>query len=304
MKEYFKSAVFIGLSLFLIPVIVVYASGYDTGKLLKTIESTQQEEANQAALDLISEETLIGILAKEIPYTYELEAIKVQAVVTRTYMGRRILGIQSKGVLKGYTVEEMKALWQENYDKNYAIYKAAVQSTYYEMIFYDNQPIEALYHGASSGKTRDAASIYNKEIPYLKSVESEVDRISKQVRLTKEKTAALIKEKYPELIVDVPTLENQIQIVEKDEADYVKSIQIGNITLKGEELKTLLDLPSSCFKVYVSGEELLFDVRGIGQGIGLSQNGANELAKQGMGYKDIIKHYYTGVTVEKYEIQN
>lgn len=304
MKEYFRSAVFIGLSLFLIPVIVVYASGYDTGKLLKTIESARQEEANKEALDIISEETLIGILAKEIPYTYELEAIKVQAVVTRTYMGRRILGIQSKGVLKGYTVDEMKELWQENYDKNYAIYKAAVQSTYYEMIFYDNQPIEALYHSASSGKTRDAASIYNKEIPYLKSVESEVDRISKQVRLTKEKTAALIKEKYPELIVDVPTLENQIQIVEKDEADYVKSIQIGNITLKGEELKTLLELPSSCFKVYVSGEELIFDVRGIGQGIGLSQNGANELAKQGMGYKDIIKHYYTGVTIDKYDIQN
>lgn len=304
MKEYFRSAVFIGLSLFLIPVIVVYASGYETGKLLKTIENARQEEANKAALDIISEETLIGILAKEIPYTYELEAIKVQAVVTRTYMGRRILGIQSKGVLKGYTVDEMKELWQENYDKNYAIYKAAVQSTYYEMIFYDNQPIEALYHGASSGKTRDAASIYNKDIPYLKSVESEVDRISKQVRLTKEKTAALIKEKYPQLIVDVPTLENQIQIVEKDEADYVKSIQIGNITLKGEELRALLELPSSCFKVYVSGEELIFDVRGIGQGIGLSQNGANELAKQGMSYKDIIKHYYTGVTVEKYEIQN
>lgn len=304
MKEYFKSAALIGLCLFLIPMIVVYTSGYDTGKLLETIDNANQEEAREANLDIINEETLIGILAKEIPYTYELEAIKVQAVVTRTYMARRILGIQSKGALKGYTVEEMKALWQENYDKNYAIYKAAVESTYYEMIFYDNQPIEALYHSASSGKTRDAESIYNKDIPYLKSVDSKVDHISKQVRLTKQKTAELIREKYPELIVDVSTLENQIQIIEKDEADYVKSIQIGNVTIKGEELKELLGLPSSCFKIYVSGEEMIFDVRGIGQGIGLSQNGANELAKQGMHYKDIIKYYYTGVTIEKYEIQN
>lgn len=304
MKEYFKSAVIIGLCLFLIPMIVVYASGYDTGKLLRTMENANQEEARKAALDIINEETLIGILAKEIPYTYEIEAIKVQAVVTRTYMARRILGIQSKGALKGYSVEEMKNLWQEDYDKNYAIYKAAVESTYYEMIFYDNQPIEALYHNASSGKTRDAASVYNKDIPYLKSVDSKLDNISKQVRLTKQKMAELIQEKYPELIVDVPTLENQIQIIEKDEADYVKSIQIGNVTLKGEELRELLELPSSCFKVYVSGDELIFDVRGIGQGIGLSQNGANELAKQGMNYTDIIKHYYTGVTIEKYEIQN
>ena len=284
--------------------IVVYASGYDTGKLLKTMENANQEEARKAALDIIDEETLIGILAKEIPYTYEIEAIKVQAVVTRTYMARRILGIQSKGALKGYSVEEMKNLWQEDYDKNYAIYKAAVESTYYEMIFYDNQPIEALYHNASAGKTRDAASVYNKDIPYLKSVDSKLDNISKQIRLTKQKMAELIQEKYSELIIDVPTLENQIQIIEKDEADYVKSIQIGNVTLKGEELRELLELPSSCFKVYVSGDELIFDVRGIGQGIGLSQNGANELAKQGMNYRDIIKHYYTGVTIEKYEIQN
>lgn len=106
------------------------------------------------------------------------------------------------------------------------------------------------------------------------------------------------------MIVDIGTLENQIQIIEKDEADYVKSIQVGNVTLKGEEIKELLDLPSSCFKVYSSGDELIFDVRGIGQGIGLSQNGANELAKQGMNYKDIIKYYYTDVMIEKYEIQN
>lgn len=304
MREYFKSAAFIGICLFLVPMMVVYASGYDTGRLLKTIEEARQEEAREAALDIINEETLIGILAREIPYTYEMEAIKTQAVVTRTYMGRRILGIQSKGALKGYTVEEMKALWQDNYDKNYAIYKAAVESTYYEMVFYDNQPIEALYHSASAGRTRDAASVYNKDIPYLKSVESKVDHISKQIRLTKQKTTDLIREKYPDLVVDVPTLENQIQIIEKDEADYVKSIQIGNITLRGEEAKELFGLPSSCFKVYVSGDEMIFDVRGIGQGVGLSQNGANELAKQGMKYKDIIKHYYTGVTIDKYEIQN
>lgn len=303
-KEYLKSAAIIGLCLFLIPMIIVYASGYDTGKLLKTIEDANGEEAHGAPLDIINEETLIGILAKEIPYTYEEEAIKVQAVVTRTYMARRILGIQSKGALKGYSVEEMKAIWQDDYDKNYAIYKAAVESTYYEMIFYDNQPIEALYHSASAGKTRNAASIYNKDIPYLQSVDSKVDHISKQVRLTKGKTTELIKTKYPELIVDIGTLENQIQIIEKDEADYVKSIQVGNVTLKGEEIKELLDLPSSCFKVYSSGDELIFDVRGIGQGIGLSQNGANELAKQGMNYKDIIKYYYTDVMIEKYEIQN
>ena len=172
------------------------------------------------------------------------------------------------------------------------------------MIFYDNSPIEALYHRASSGKTRDAKSIYNKDIPYLKSIDSKLDLISRQIKLPKEKVVELIKEKYPEFIVDTQMLENQIQIVERDEADYVKMLQVGNLTINGETFKEILSLPSSCFKVYASGNELIFDVRGIGQGIGLSQNGANELAKQGMTYKNIIKYYYTGVTIEKYDVQN
>ena len=302
MKEYLKSAVLIGVCLFLIPLLVVYASGYDSGELLRAVQGTAGEEGTPK--DIINEETLIGILAKEMPYNYEGEAIKVQAVVTRTYMARRILGIQSKGALTGYSIEEMQALWDKDYEKIYNIYKQAVESTYYEMIFYDNSPIEALYHAASSGRTRDAQSIYNKDIPYLKGVDSKVDFISKQVRVSKEKVAELIKEQYPELIVEASTLENQIQIVEKDDADYVKSLQVGNITMGGEEFKEMLNLPSSCFKIYASGDELIFDVKGIGQGIGLSQNGANELAKQGMNYKDIIKHYYTDVTIEKYDVQN
>ena len=173
MKEYLKSAVLIGVCLFLIPLLVVYASGYDSGELLRAVQGTAGEEGTPK--DIINEETLIGILAKEMPYNYEGEAIKVQAVVTRTYMARRILGIQSKGALTGYSIEEMQALWDKDYEKIYNIYKQAVESTYYEMIFYDNSPIEALYHAASSGRTRDAQSIYNKDIPYLKGVDSKVE---------------------------------------------------------------------------------------------------------------------------------
>ena len=302
MKEYFKSAVLIGMCLFLIPLLVVYASGHDSRELLKVVKGIAKEE--ETPKDIINEETLIGILAKEIPYNYEEDAIKAQAVVTRTYMARRILGIQSKGALIGYSIDEMKVLWDKDYEKIYDIYKKAVESTYYEMIFCDNSPIEALYHRASSGKTRDAKSVYNKDIPYLKSIDSKLDLISRQIKLPKEKVAELIKEKYPEFIVDTQMLENQIQIVERDEAEYVKMLQVGNLTINGETFKAILSLPSSCFKVYASGNELIFDVRGIGQGIGLSQNGANELAKQGMNYKDIIKFYYKGVTIEKYDVQN
>lgn len=302
MKKYIQMMICVGSCMFLLPIFIVYISGIEVGYQENTNIIDQAKVVEQE--DIINEETLVGILAKEIPYTYELEAIKVQAAVARSYMARRILGIQNKGAIVGYTIDEMKELWgEERYESIYNIYKEAIEATTGELILYNNQPIEALYHEASSGKTRNAKSVYKTEIPYLKGVESPVDKISKQVKYTKEEVAMRIKEKYSNLIASVDTLENQIQIVAKDEAGYVSVLQIGNITLTGEEVKTILELPSCAFKIYNSEESLIFDVKGNGTGIGLSQNGANELAKQGMTYKDIIKYYYTDVTIENYEVQ-
>lgn len=302
MKKYIQMMICVGSCMFLLPIFIVYISGVEVGQQGDT--KVMYEEKGIEQEDIMSEETLVGILAKEIPYTYELEAIKVQATVVRSYMARRILGIQNKGAIVGYTIDEMKELWgEERYESIYTIYKEAIEATKGELILYNNQPIEALYHEASSGRTRDAKSVYKVEIPYLKSVDSSIDKISEQVKYTKEEVVTRIKEKYSNLIVSAGTLENQIQIVAKDEAGYVSVVQIGNITLTGEEVKTILELPSCAFKIYNSEESLIFDVKGVGTGIGLSQNGANELAKQGMSYKDIIKYYYTDITIENYEVQ-
>lgn len=302
MKKFLQMMICVGSTMFLLPIFIVQFSNVEVGSEQIVTSSIQTQEKEEE--DIMNEETLVGILAKEVPYTYELEAIKVQAVVARSYMARRILGIQSKGAIVGYTIEEMKELWgEERYESIYKIYKEAVSETKGKLILYQNQPIEALYHEASSGKTRDAKSIYKTEVPYLKGVESPLDTITQQVTYTKKEVVDLIKAKYNQLIASAETLENQIQIVSKDEAGYVGAIQIGNITLAGEEFKTLLELPSCAFKIFYSDERIIFDVKGIGTGIGLSQNGANELAKQGMKYEDIIKHYYTDVTIENYEVQ-
>lgn len=301
MKDAFKMLICVGSCMFLLPIFIVYLTHTPVGV---SHQATSQIEERQEEKDIINEETLIGILAKEVPYTYELEALKAQAVVERTYMARRILGIQKQGAIVGYTEEEMKALWgEENYQRIYNKYKEAVEATRGKIIVYNNQPIEALYHKSSSGRTRDGKSIYKQEIPYLKSVESSVDVITEQIKWNKEEMVLKIKEKYPDLVAEAEHLESQIQIVSKDQAGYVDAIQIGNITLTGEALKTMLGLPSCAFKIYNAEEELIFDVKGSGTGIGLSQNGANELAKQGMLYEDIIKHYYTGISIEDYEVQ-
>ncbi|MBE6024493.1 MAG: SpoIID/LytB domain-containing protein [Cellulosilyticum sp.] len=303
MKQYLQMFICIGSCFILLPILIIHLSGVEMGsKSMQSMVIGEQEV--QEEQDIITEETLIGILAKEIPYTYEIESIKAQAVVARTYMARRILGIQKDGAIVGYTVDEMKALWgEEQFHEIYSIYQEAVQATRRQLIMYDNKPIEALYHEASSGRTRDAASIYKQDIPYLKSVESAVDKVTQQIQYSKKEIVERLKESYPSLVVETDTLESQIQIVKKDEADYITAIQIGNITLSGEVFKKILDLPSCAFKIYHSGEDIIFDVKGSGNGIGLSLNGANELAKQGMLYDGILHYYYTGITIENYEVQ-
>jgi stage II sporulation protein D len=301
MKGFLKVICFIGGALFLIPIMIVYAGGYQNENLLQ--QMTVQNQAGQSEdnkTSFIDQEKIIGVLAKEIPYTYEYETIKAQAVIIRTYLARRMLGIQNKGELAAYTEGEMKELWGENYEHIYATYYEAVKDTQNEMIFYDDEPIEALYHKACGGRTRSAEDVYHVQIPYLQSVASEGDTVSKQMELQKKEIVAKLIEVYPEIMIDENTLENQIQIVERDGTEYIKNIQIGNVIINGEQFRKLLELPSSNFKIYDKNSKLIFDIKGEGSGVGVSQNGANELAKGGKLYKDILKHYYTDVTVENY----
>lgn len=302
MKTYLQMFIFIGGCFILLPIFVIHINHLDLEEVRK--ENKTEIVAKAQMEDIMDEKTLIGILAKEIPYTYELEAIKAQAVVERTYMARRILGIQNKGAIIGYTTEELKVLWGEHYDMYYKLYQRAVEETRGKLILYNQKPIEALYHVASSGKTRDAKEVYQKDIPYLKSVDSKLDRVIQQFEYRKEDIIEKIKEKYPSLAIEPKQLQDQIQIVDRDEAEYVMLLQIGNVTLRGEEFKEILDLPSTAFKIYNKEDALIFDVKGIGSGIGLSQNGANELAKQGMDYEQIIKSYYKDVELGEYEYQN
>lgn len=303
MKQWIWMASFIGGSIILLPLFILYIKGVPIGgnksQPNRDIEITRPKQ-NQ---DIIEEEVLVGILAKEIPYTYEKEALKAQAVVERTYMARRILGIQAKGGIVGYTHEEMVRLWGDNYDKIYHLYQQAVEETKGEIIFYENKPIEAVYHRASSGRTRDAKVVYGVDIPYLKGVESKEDGIRKQVVYSKKEVKERLQAVYKDLSLETAHLEDQIQIVAKDEAGYVTVLQIGNVTMEGKDFYKLMELPSCAFKIYASKEQLIIDVRGIGNGVGMSQNGANELARQGENYKQIIHTYYTGVTLSKYEVQ-
>lgn len=282
----------------IIPTFMVYVGGYYNPNMMNELTTTKVEEA-QVQNEL--NQKIIGILAKEVPSEYHYEAIKAQAVLVRTYIVRRQLGIISQGELGGLTTQEMKDLWQDDYDEIYETYASAVMDTQDEVIYNGEEIIEPIYHRSSAGETRNAKEVYGMDIPYLQPVVSEGDPITQTIKLSKIEVSNKLRQVYKEIIIDESILQHQIQVVNRDESEYITNIQIGNIMMTGEEMKKILGLPSSNFEIKSEGENLIFNVRGIGHGVGLSQNGANELAKKGMTYNQILAHYFLNTNINKYK---
>ena len=283
--------------LLILPTLFVYIGGYYDKDFLQTaIEASAKEDQEG-----VVKEELIGILAKEIPTTYEYEAIKAQTVIIRTYISRRKLGVAQKGDLKALTTEEMKNAWGDDYKKYYSLFESAIEATKNEVIYYDNQMIEPVYHRASAGKTRTAKAVYGVDIPYLQPVESAQDQIGEDVVVDKADMVNKLKKDIPDLVAYTEGLENQIQIVKRDESGYITSIQIGNILMTGEKFRTLMNIPSSNFEIEAKEKRIVLKTKGVGHGVGLSQNGANLLAKQGKNYKEILGYYFKDVKVDTLE---
>ncbi|MEG1636934.1 MAG: SpoIID/LytB domain-containing protein [Cellulosilyticaceae bacterium] len=283
--------------LLIIPTFVVYLGGYYDPNMINEL-SLEKTEEKQVQSEL--NQKIIGVLAKEVPTNYEYEALKAQAVLVRTYMLRRQLGIITQGQLEGLTMQEMKDLWQEDFDEIYQNYEQAVNDTRDEVIYYEKEIIEPIYHRSSGGETRNAKEVYGMDIPYLQPVSSEGDPITQEIEISKIEIATKLRQIYKGIIIDENILEQQIQIIRRDESEYITQIQIGSNMMTGEELKKILGLPSSNFEIQNDEDKLMFKVKGIGHGVGLSQNGANELAKNGSNYTQILSHYFTGTQIKKY----
>ena len=137
-------------------------------------------------------------------------------------------------------------------------------------------------------------------MPYLQSVETSGEdgytQFQSEVVLSKEEFTEKIKSKHKDFEIDFSDSEC-IKILEYTEGNRVKTIKIGNLELSGVEVRTLVGLKSANFTVEMVNDEIKFSVKGYGHGVGMSQTGADSLAKQGKNYEEIIKHFYTGVEI-------
>ena len=243
------------------------------------------------------EEYLIGVVAAEMPASFSEEALKVQAIIARTYTLRLIAANKvltdttSTQVYKDNN--QLKNLWGTSYNTYYNKIKKAVDSTKGMKITYNGNLIEALYFSCSNGQTEDSINVWGNSYSYLKSVDSKWDV----------GTTAYLKDtnyNYDNLSkilgtnIDSSTL---ISVNNKNTSNRVASITVNNKTYTGVEFRNLLGLRSADFDIEIISSGIKITTRGYGHGVGLSQYGANEMAKLGYTYLQIIKHYYSGVTI-------
>ena len=278
---------------------------YKRVKLLHS-ETGQVEELN-------IDEYLYSVVSSEMPASYELEALKAQSVVARTYTIYQATNNSTKhenaDICDDYACcqawiskDERFAKWgQEEAEANWNKIVEAVNLTSGTIITYAGEPINAFFHANSGGVTESSLNVWSGiDYPYLKSVqtigEQSYTQYSSEVILSKEELLNKIKEKYQDCTIDF-TQENCIQILEYTKSGRVKTIKFGNKEIAGTEARTLLGLKSTNFTLKINGENIIFSVIGYGHGVGMSQTGADSLAKTGADYETIIKHFYTDVEI-------
>jgi len=274
------------------------------------------------------EEYIMGVVAAEMPADFSPEALKAQAVAARTFAYGRMTGVYSskRGVhddadictdsthCQAWTGKEAALKkWSVLFaSRNWNKIERAVNETKGLIVVYQGRIANTLFHASSAGKTENVEEVWaGSPVPYLQSVESIGEEASKGYITSKLFTAEqIVKElqkKYPDEEFDEDAAEN-IEILDYTAGGRVKTLKIGNVTMKGTEFRTLLGLRSASFTIEQAGDgKIEITTTGHGHGVGMSQWGADSLAKRGGTFREILGHYYTGVdiiTIKRYEELN
>lgn len=254
---------------------------------------------NGTVLNLELEEYIIGVVGAEMPAAFSLEALKAQAVIARTYAMNSIDNnkpLTDDSSTQNYkSNDELKKMWGSSFNTYFEKIKKAVESTKGMYLTYEGKIIDAVYHSTSNGKTEDAKYVWGNSMPYLVPVESPYDNTNKTIIYNKHITYEELSNK---LGIDF-NKDTNIEIVSKTTGDRVETLNIADLSYTGVDIRNILGLRSADFKINKDDNGITFTTTGYGHGVGLSQYGANGMAKNGYNFESILKHYYTGVTLMK-----
>lgn len=250
------------------------------------------------------EEYIVGVVSAEMPASFPEEALKAQAVAARTYQVRKMQEVGTDKVLydvgQAYcSIEDQKKKWGANYIENANKIRKAVKETEGEILVYEGEPILAVFHAQSAGKTEASENVWTSPLPYLKSVESKRDKEAPNNQVT---SRILAKDVCNKLSIYGKLNQNAGDLsftnIERSEAGYIQKLDVGGLALTGKQVREALGLRSANFEVERKGDSFVFVTHGYGHGAGMSQYGASFLAEEGMDYREILCHYYQGISFQ------
>lgn len=328
MKGIFFAFISLIIALLLIPLFIISSCDmqvpqrknvYEDKILESDLKINVFNHETKEIMEFDLEEYVSHVVAAEVPATFELEALKAQAVAARTFAIWREMSQGKEGhpshpgasLCTSHThcqewlpLEELTnrhgMFWVTTH---WPKIQEAVEATTGIIMTYDMQPIEPLYHSTSGGKTENSEDVFASALPYLRSVSSPYEERSPvlvdQKQVSIKSFIQGLKERERDFKINERDISSEIKILETSSGGSVKTIEIGNKRFTGSQIRQIFELRSADFAVDVGKDTITFTTRGYGHGVGMSQWGANGMAEQGNSYQEILKHYYQGVVLSK-----
>jgi stage II sporulation protein D len=259
--------------------------------------------------EMDTQDYLVGVVAAEMPARFELEALKAQAVAARSYAmycasfskhGAAQVCTDSGCCQAWQSDEKLRAKWGEQYAAYMDKIRSAVDGTRGEYLASGGRPVFAAFHSSSASLTENSADVWS-AVPYLVSVESpetaeDVPDYISVVRCSPIDFRDTVLSAHPEADFSGPE-ENWVGELRRDGSGRVASVELGGETLEGKEIRKLFSLRSTAFTLDCDAGGFTFTVTGFGHGVGMSQYGADKMARQGADYAEILAHYYPGTVL-------
>ena len=263
----------------------------DEEETIQVLLSANDDKSDAFSMDL--EEYVIGVVAGEMPASFDMEALKAQAVAARTFAMYKMDSVDQYVLSTTIndqvylTVEEMKDKWGNDFEHYYNRMKEAVRATEGEVLTYEGDIASTYYFAISNGYTDDALTVFGEDKDYLLSVESSWDKNYSSYRstynLSKDTFCSKLGISCDRIVIgDVVRADNH----------YVREIVINGTTFTGTQVFQKLNLKSTDFTITVNGDNVSIVTLGFGHGVGMSQYGAQGMATSGYTYEEVLAHYY------------
>ena len=310
-----KNKILLSVVMILIVVLIVILNYAKQNDFMIPIEPEQEEniitvrllnETDGSITEKNLEDYIVGVVSAEMPASFEVEALKAQAVAARTYAMNKIesrTGLDYDLIIgtKDQAYKDNRTLlstWGLSFFSNYLKIRNAVKETQGQIITYEGKVINAFYFSMSNGYTEESELVFKQDLPYLQSVDSKWDN---ETINNYEYTKTLSKNEFCNAL-EIPCEWITIEEENRSNSNRILEMNINGKKMKGTEIRTKLGLRSTDFTMNIKETEIEITTKGFGHGVGMSQYGANGMAKEGYTYEQILNHYYQNTKIEKINV--